>query len=98
MILMNYWTNGIEEDSPLRYDVGIPYVIRTIRFIADVTGSFDNIAIGTDLDGLSQSPDDLAHIRHIGKLRNAIGNEFGKIAAEKICYQNALRVIEAGWS
>src|SRR5579859_3336038 len=25
MILMNYWTNGIEEDNPLTYEAGIPY-------------------------------------------------------------------------
>jgi microsomal dipeptidase-like Zn-dependent dipeptidase len=98
MILMNYWTHGVEEGSPLTYDVGIPYVIETIKFIAEVTGSFDHIAIGTDLDGLSQTPGDVAHVRHMGKLRNAVLNEFGEKAAAKICFENALRVIRAGWS
>ena len=97
MILMNYWTNGIEEDDPLKYEVGIPYVIRTIRFIAEVTGSFDHIGIGSDLDGLSQTPDDVTHVRFMGRLSNAIFNEFGHVAAAKICHENALRVLRAGW-
>ena len=98
IILMNYWTTGIEEDDPFKKDRGIPFVLDTIDFIFKETGNFDNIAIGTDLDGFTQVPDDVTHIRLIGRLRDAILSKFGAAAAIKICKENALRVIRKGWS
>ncbi len=98
VILMNYWTIGKEDNSIFRKEKGIAHVIETMRFISDCTGSFDNISIGSDLDGYTQVPDDVKHIRFMGRLRDAIVEAFGKEAAEKICYQNAVRVLEASWS
>ena len=98
LILMNYWIIGLEEDNPFKKDRGIIFLLQTIRFIHDKIGDYENISIGTDLDGFTQVPDDISHIRLIGRLRDAITNEFGEEASRKICYENALRVIRAGWA
>ena len=97
IILMNYWTIGKEDTSLFRKENGIAHVIETMRFISDCTRNFDHIAIGSDLDGYTQVPDDVKHVRFMGRLRDAIVAAFGTEAAEKICYQNALRVLEASW-
>jgi microsomal dipeptidase-like Zn-dependent dipeptidase len=98
LILMNYWIVGIEEDSLFRNDRGIGCLLQTIEMIKNALGDFDHIAIGTDLDGFTQVPDDLSHVRHLGRLRNAIVTEFGEEVAEKICFKNALRTLRKGWS
>jgi microsomal dipeptidase-like Zn-dependent dipeptidase len=98
LILMNYWLVGIEEDNPFREDGGIKYLIETVAFIHKTLGSFENISIGTDLDGFTQVPDDVTHVRLMGRVRDEIKKQFGPEAAAKICYENALRVLRAGWS
>lgn len=97
IILMNYWTTGVEEDDLLSFDPGIRNIINTIKAIHDEFNSYDNIGIGTDLDGFSQVPDDLKHVRFMEKLRTAIVKAFGEDTAKKICYQNALNMIQQGW-
>ncbi len=96
LILMNYWIIGIEEDNPFKKDKGIKHLLQTIEFIQTNIGDLENVAIGTDLDGFTQVPDDISHIRLLGRLRDAIIERFGEAAARKICYENALRVIRAG--
>ena len=98
MILMNYWVIGIEEDNILKNDTGIKHLIKTIECISRHLGDFKNIAIGTDLDGFTQVPDDVTHVRRMGRVREAISRTFGETAAQQICYENALRVIRCGWS
>lgn len=93
ILLMNYWTTGIEEDDLLSFDPGIKNILDTIETIHSRFNSYDNIGIGTDLDGFSQVPDDLKHVKVLGKLRVAITKKFGEDAAVKICYANALNVI-----
>ena len=98
LILMNYWVIGKEEDSLFKKETGIEYLIETIRQIRHFLGDFDNIAIGTDLDGFTQVPDDVTHVRKMDRLRQAILKEFGAEAAEQICHKNVLRVLSIGWS
>lgn len=97
MILMNYWLIGVEEDNPFKKSKGIEYILQTIDFIKSALGDFENIAIGTDLDGFTQVPDDFLHVRWLSGLRKAIVEEYGEEAARKICYENVLRVIRQGW-
>ena len=98
LILMNYWVIGIEEDNLLKKEGGIKHLLSTIDYIKNVLGDFKNISLGTDLDGFTQVPDDVSHVRFIGRFRDAIIKKFGEKAAREICYENAHRVINEGWS
>jgi membrane dipeptidase len=98
VILMNYWLVGVEEDDPTRIDNAIPHIIRTVECIHGSLGNYDTIAIGTDLDGFTQVPDDLRHVRLLSHLSDTLEKKFGVEVANKICYQNALRVLNAGWT
>ena len=97
LILMNYWLIGIEEDDPGKIDHAIPFILESIDRIYNRLQHYDSIAIGTDLDGFSQVPDDLGHIRLLSKLSSAIEHKFGREVAEKICYQNALKLLRNAW-
>lgn len=97
LILMNYWLVGIEEDDPGKIDKAIPLILQSIHRIYDHLNHYDCIAIGTDLDGFTQVPDDLGHIRLLSRLSSAVEAEFGTGIAEKICYQNALRLLQNAW-
>ncbi len=97
LILMNYWLIGIEEDNPATKDDATQLILRTIACIAKHLGDYENIAIGTDLDGFTQVPDDLKHVRFLKNLANAIEEKFGRTVAQKICFDNAWRLLENGW-
>lgn len=94
LILMNYWLSGEEDNGIFAHAKAIDNIIGTMKWIRyATTDSVANIAIGTDLDGFTQVPGDVKHIRFIGLLRYAIVKEFGPEEAAKICSGNALRVI-----
>lgn len=97
VILMNYCLVGVEEDNFFKKDRGIEHVLRTIEHIHKVTGNFDAIALGTDLDGFSQVPDDINGARMLCNLREQISKRFGWEAMEKISHLNAERVLRLGW-
>ncbi len=98
LILMNYWLIGIEEDDPGKIDKAIPHILHSIKLIYGKLGHYNSIAIGTDLDGFTQVPDDLGHIRLLGNLSTKLESEFGIDIAKKLCYENAFRLLEQGWS
>ena len=58
LIADNYWLFG-EEEKFLENNPGIPKLIETIDYIHNVTGTYENIAIGTDYDGFTDTSDDL---------------------------------------
>jgi membrane dipeptidase len=102
IIFYNYWLTGKEEgDIPLlpdfKPDKGIKYIIETIRHINEVTGTFDNIAIGTDLDGFTDPSDDLYDISKMSYLRTRLENEYFIGHVNNIMGFNALRVLKGGW-
>ena len=60
--------------------------------------SFDHVAIGSDLDGYIKPA--LNGIEHLGRMRAlqaALAERYGESAANKVCSENALRVLRAGW-
>ena len=60
--------------------------------------SFDHVAIGSDLDGYIKPA--LNGIEHLGRMRAlqaALAERYGESAAHKVCSENALRVLRAGW-
>ncbi len=103
IIFYTYWLMGNEEGDPFPTFIdfnpenGMEYLIRTIDHIHSLTGSFDNIAIGTDFDGFTDPPDDLYNTSKIDLFRNRLSNKYGAGDAEKILGGNVLRVLQKGW-
>jgi len=95
VIFMNYWLVG-KEGMP---DDGIINIVKTIKDIAKICGgSYENIAIGSDMDGFTQPVDDLYTSKHMPRLTQALLDE--KITSEdikKILGGNTLRVMKEGW-
>jgi membrane dipeptidase len=71
---------------------------RHIDKIHDLTGSYDNIAIGSDLDGyIKPALPGLEHMGKMAELQHRLSVRYGPADAEKICSGNALRVLRTEW-
>lgn len=95
VIFMNYWLTGIEKLP----DDGIENIIKTIRDIAAICGgSYDNISIGTDMDGFTQPVDDLYVPSQMIRLTQAMLDEnISEENIKKVLGGNAMRVLKEGW-
>jgi len=103
IIFMNYWLTGKDERFLSGQDYGIEYIISTIKYIAQVTGSYDNIAIGSDFDGMTDPPDDYFQTSMLSEFAEKLtepGILPGATEAdiEKITGVNLLRVLKEGWT
>jgi microsomal dipeptidase-like Zn-dependent dipeptidase len=99
VILMNYWLNGTEEDNLFKLDSGLPLIIETIIELRRIgNGSCDHIAIGSDLDGFTQVPDDLSTSAQLKLIPIELAkHNFTEQEIRKICHENYLRVLQLGW-
>ncbi|HNP47735.1 MAG TPA: membrane dipeptidase [Bacteroidia bacterium] len=103
IIFMNFWLTGCDAHEQgcerREFKNGLNYVIATIKHIKDRTGSFDYISIGSDFDGLADSPCDLRDPGYfqelVRRLRETPWIQSDDI--EKILTKNALRVLQNGW-
>ena len=75
---------------------GFDLVFRAIDCLYEWTGSYDHIAIGSDLDGFIQPIKGCQTYADTPRLVRAIEQKYPK-AAEKILYANAVDVLERGW-
>jgi len=94
VILMNHWLNK----NDTKHDIGLENILCTIKHIK-ATGGVDCIAIGSDLDGFTDPPDDLKDESRLPAIVKAFekSGEFTAAHIEQICKNNALRVLENGW-
>lgn len=99
LILMKIWLNGNDDDKNVTDTAaGQQIIFDTIDYIAQKTGDYSNIGIGTDLDGFTHVPDDLGQSYKLDALQGMIMKKYGfkdsdgKIVADKILFDNALRV------
>ena len=80
------------------YDDSLTVLFKHIDRIREVTGSFDHIGIGSDLDGYIKPA--LPGLEHMGRMRDfqqSIIKRYGAQNADKICHANALRVLRGAW-
>jgi microsomal dipeptidase-like Zn-dependent dipeptidase len=97
LIADNYWVFG-EEEEPLQHNPVIPKLIKTIDYIHGITGTYENIAIGTDYDGFTDTSDDLKDPSKMPKLTKALLKNLQDPAQVKLILGgNALRVLKEGW-
>lgn len=81
-------------DQTLEHSIDL--ICAQIDHIAEVTGSFEHAAIGTDLDGYIKPA--LKGLEHAGRMRvlqDALARRYGEERARKVCSENALRVLRA---
>jgi microsomal dipeptidase-like Zn-dependent dipeptidase len=93
----HYITDGLQ-DSVSDFDGSLAALCRHIDRVHDVTGSFDHVAIGSDLDGYIKPA--LPGLEHQGRMRplqEALGKRYGPDVAEQVSSANALRVLRSGW-
>ncbi len=95
IILMNYWLIG-KDVVP---DNGLENVVKTINDIAVICdGSYDNIALGSDMDGFTQPIDDLYCSDQMQKLTLAmLQSGIKPDDIKKVLGLNAMRVMSEGW-
>ena len=97
LIADNYWVFG-EEERLFEYNPVIPKLIETIDYIHDITGTYENIAIGTDYDGFTDTSDDLKDPSIMPNLTRALLGHLNDPAQVKLILGgNALRVLREGW-
>lgn len=97
LIADNYWIFG-QEEKFLQYNPGIPKLIETIDYIHDITETYENIAIGTDYDGFTDTSDDLKDPSEMPNLTRALLDHIKDPAQVKLILGgNALRVLKEGW-
>lgn len=93
----HYITNGLSAvDKSL--EGSVEALCRHIDKIHDLTGSYDNVAIGSDLDGyIKPALPGLEDMSRMAALQHALHSRYGHEDGEKICSGNALRVLEQHW-
>lgn len=97
LIMDNYWLFG-QEEKFLQYNPALSHLISTIKYIKLLTGSYDNIAIGTDYDGFTDPSDDLKDYSRMPYFTKAMINSgISKEDVKKILGGNAMRVLREGW-
>ncbi len=80
------------------YDDSVAALCRHIERVRELTGSFDGIAIGSDLDGYIKPA--LPGLEHMGRMRDlqrSLRDRYGAEDADRICRANALRVLRSAW-
>jgi membrane dipeptidase len=96
-----FWLTGCNDHLKgcgNKFRNGIDYIIETIEYIHKVSGTYDNIGIGTDFDGLACAPIDLYKASQLKNLINAMEKSgISKEDINKILYKNTQRVLKNGW-
>jgi microsomal dipeptidase-like Zn-dependent dipeptidase len=80
------------------YEDSLRVLFEHVDRIRELTGSFDHVAIGSDLDGYIKPA--LPGLEHMGRMRvfqQSLHDRYGAQAAEQMCSANALRVLRRGW-
>jgi microsomal dipeptidase-like Zn-dependent dipeptidase len=93
----HYITSGLSgiEHS---FEGSVEALARHINKIHDLTGGYDHIAIGSDLDGyIKPALPGLQDMSRMAGLQEALRARYGEENAEKICSGNALRILRDAW-
>ena len=75
----------------------IRLVFDAIDHVAQVTGSYDSIGIGTDLDGFISPIREFKNYASASAFADLLGAHYGHHIGAQILTTNALRVLKRGW-
>jgi WD40 repeat protein/microsomal dipeptidase-like Zn-dependent dipeptidase len=89
--------DGLRSKTRTRDD-SIDVLTAHIDRIVNITGSWDHVAIGSDLDGF-QKPTlpGLETMADLAFLQQALAARYGRPDAQRVCTGNALRLLRSGW-
>jgi microsomal dipeptidase-like Zn-dependent dipeptidase len=98
LILSEYFaTDGLHATRTLEDSLAVLFA--HIDRIAELTGSYEHVAIGSDHDGfVKPTLAGLGSSRDLKALPEALVSRYGADAAQRIASGNALRVLRAGWA
>jgi microsomal dipeptidase-like Zn-dependent dipeptidase len=96
ILCQHYITSGL--DVPETFEGSVQALCRHIDKLHELTGSYEHIAIGSDLDGyIKPALPGLEHQGRMAELQRALVERYGSEVAEQIAGGNALRVLRAQW-
>lgn len=91
IIFMNYWL------SPIDSGLGLKHIEHTLNHMINVGGS-ECVGIGTDYDGFTDPPDEIADISELPRLtKYLLSLGYGENQIEAFLGGNAMRVLLNGW-
>jgi microsomal dipeptidase-like Zn-dependent dipeptidase len=90
--------DGLRRTRGRRIEHSADVLCRHVERLAQVTGSFDHIAVGSDFDGfIKPTLAGLEESSDLAKLDGILRPKFGDDATDAILSGNAMRVLRAGW-
>ncbi len=97
ILCQHYITSGLHNVAET-FDGSVQALCRHIDKLHELTGTYDHIAIGSDLDGyIKPSLPGLEHQGRMADLQRALSRRYGDDVAQQISGANALRVLRAQW-
>jgi microsomal dipeptidase-like Zn-dependent dipeptidase len=92
----HFITSGLDVEET--FDGSVEALCRHIDRIHELTGSYDHIGIGSDLDGyIKPALPGLESQGRMADLQRALTTRYGQDVAEQIASGNALRVLRTQW-
>jgi microsomal dipeptidase-like Zn-dependent dipeptidase len=95
VIFYTHWLRR-QHQIDLRSDLRL--ITDVIDHITSVTGSFDYVAIGSDLDGFIDPIRTCSNYSEMSTLSRHLAGSYGAANAERILSENARRVLHEGWT
>jgi microsomal dipeptidase-like Zn-dependent dipeptidase len=95
VIFYRHWLRRLDGQND-RDDIQL--ITDVIDYIHRVTSSYENVSIGSDLDGFMDPIELCSNYTKMSRIAIALVAKYGQSIAEKILFRNALRVLHAGWS
>jgi len=99
LIMAQYQLNdGIRKRHTKTLEEGLAVICKHIDKIAEVTGGYEQIALGSDFDGfVKPTPGGLETAADLKLLEAALRERYGDENAERMMWSNALRVLHELW-
>jgi microsomal dipeptidase-like Zn-dependent dipeptidase len=97
VIVCEHWAgDGLK--TAKTFEESVDVIAQHVERIHRVTGTYDSIAIGSDIDGfIKPALQGLEHIGCMRALENALIARYGAAVAEKICSGNLLGLLDRYW-
>ena len=90
--------DGLTRMRVRRFERSIEVICNHIDRIASVTDNHEHIAIGSDLDGfIKPTMGGIESMADMARLSRELERRYGEEVARKICFDNAMRALRAGW-
>jgi microsomal dipeptidase-like Zn-dependent dipeptidase len=90
--------DGLKPGKTKTFDQSFDAICKHIDRIAEITGSHDNIGLGTDFDGfIKPTLGGIESSADLGRVETALRAKYGDTVAEAIASGNALRLLRGYW-